>query len=54
METYKMQIELTEEEFRAMHAILLTGVMECVKHDDLDTAGLLSKIGLKLHAAKEE
>lgn len=53
METYKLQIELTEKEFRAMHALLLTGVIECVKHEDLDNAGLLSKIGLKLHVAKD-
>lgn len=53
METYKMQIELTEEEVTALNGVVLAAVMACVKHDDLDLAGLLSKIGLKLHAAKD-
>lgn len=53
METYKMQIELTKEEVTALNGVLLASVMACVKHDDLENAGLLSKIGLKLHAAKD-
>lgn len=47
-----MQIELTEE-VAALYAVVLAAVMACVKHDDLDLAGLLSKIGLKLHASKD-
>lgn len=57
METYKMQIELTQEEqeeFDALTRTLLAAVMACVKHDDLEIARLLSKIGLKLHEAKDE
>lgn len=53
METYKLQIELTNEEVDALNGVVLAAVMVCVKHEDLDNAGLLSKIGLKLHAAKD-
>lgn len=53
METYKMQIELTKEEVAALHGAVVTAVMACIKHDDLDLAELLSKIGLKLLAAKD-
>ena len=51
MKTYK--IELTKEEIDAMHAVLLTMVLEYAKHDDYDKAGLLSTIGLKMCEAKE-
>ena len=53
METYKMQIELTDEEVDALNGVVLAAVMACVKNDDLDSAGLLSKSGLKLHAAED-
>lgn len=53
METYKMQIELTEEEVAALNDAVLATVMACIKHDDFDLAGHLSKIGLKLYAAKD-
>lgn len=43
MKTYKIQIELTEEEVVTLNSVVLAVVKECVKHDDLDLAGLLQK-----------
>ncbi len=53
MKTYKIKIELTEDEFNAVHDTLLASVMVCVKHNNLEIAGLLSRVGLKLNAAKD-
>lgn len=53
METYKMQIELTDKEVDVLNGVVFAAVMACVKNDDLDAAELLSKIGLKLHAAED-
>lgn len=53
METYKIKIELTEDEFNAVHGALVASVMACVKNNDFELGGLLSRVGLKLHAAKD-